>query len=108
MQLLKSECEKISDYDDDVLLASTAIIISSVLKVREFREQQFWIQPSLQAKKKCSTTDLMKDLVLNDLLNLKYRLGAGFKNFFHVTTSFDSFLNIIGPRNFRCDTRMRS
>ncbi len=34
-QLLKFECEKMSDHDDDVLLASAAIIISSVQKIRE-------------------------------------------------------------------------
>ncbi len=60
-QLLKSECEKMCDHDDDVLLASATIIISSVLKVCEFWKQRFWVQPSLQAKKKRSTTDLMKD-----------------------------------------------
>ncbi len=41
-----------SDDDDDARLATDAIIMSSVLKVREFREQQFWVWSSLQAKKK--------------------------------------------------------
>ncbi len=35
-QLWKSECEKMSDNDNDALIASGTIIISSVLKVREF------------------------------------------------------------------------
>ncbi len=56
-----------SDHDDDVLLASAAIIISSVLKVREFWKQRFWVRPSFQAKKKYSTTDLMKNLVLDEV-----------------------------------------
>ncbi len=75
------------DDDDDVLLASVAIIISSVLKVF-----------------------LMKDLVLDDdLLNLEYGSGAGFKNLFHmITTSFETLLNMIGPKVSKCDTRMRS
>ncbi len=111
-QLLKSECEKMWDHDDDVvLLASGTIIISSVLKVREFWKQRFWVPPRLQAKKKCSTTDLMKDLVLDDidLLNLEYSSGIGFKNFFHMTTtSFETLLNIIRQKICKCDTRMRS
>ncbi len=99
------------DDDDNVLLATHAIIISSVLKVREFREQRFWVWSSLQAKKKYRTTDLMKDLVLDDvdLPNLEYRSRAGFKNFFRmITTSFKTLLNMIGPKIRKCDTRMRS
>ncbi len=66
-QLLKSECEKMPDHDDDVPLASAAIIISSVLKVHEFWKRWFWVGPSLQAEKKCSITDLIKDRVLDDV-----------------------------------------
>ncbi len=42
-QLLKSEYEKMPDHDDDVLLASAAKIISSVLKVHEFCKRRFWV-----------------------------------------------------------------
>lgn len=108
-QLIKSECEKMSD-EDDVLLASAAIIIVNVLKVREFRRRRFWVRPSLQAKKKYSATDLMNDLILDDVdvLNLEYRSGAGFKNFFRMsTTSFETLLNMIGPKISKSDTRMR-
>ncbi len=96
--------------DDDVLLASAAIIISSVLKVCKFWKRRFWVQPSLQAKKKYSITVLMKDLVLDDvdLQNSKYRSGVGFKNLFHMTTtSFEARLNMIGPKISKCATRMR-
>ncbi len=57
------------------------------------------------------TTDLMKDLVLDDvdLPNLEYRSGAGLKNFFRMATiSFETLLNMIGPKFCKCDTRMRS
>ncbi len=100
-QLLKSECEKMSDDDDVVLLATDTITILSVLKVHEFREQRFWVWPSLQAKKKYSTTDLIKDLVLDDvdLPNLEYRSGAGFKNFFRMTTtSFETLLSMMDKK----------
>ncbi len=100
-----------SDDDDDVLIASAAIIISSVLKVCKFWKRRVWVRPSLQAKKKYSIIVLMKDLVLDDvdLLNLEYRSEAGFKNFFHMTiTSFESLLNVIGPKINKCDIRMRS
>ncbi len=100
-----------SDHDHDVILASAAIIISSVLKVREVWEQQFPVWPSLQAKKKYGTTDSMKDLVPDevDLLNLEYKSGAGFKNVFRMTTtSFETLLNMIGPKIHKCNTRMRS
>ncbi len=110
VQLLKSECEKMSD-DDDVLLASAAIIISSVLKFRDIWKRRFWVWPSFQAEKKYSVTDLMKDLVLDDidLLNLEYRFGVGFKNFFHMTTTlFETLPSMIGPKIIKCDTRMRN
>ncbi len=99
------------DDDDDVLLASAAIIISSVLKDRELWKRRFWVRPSIHAKKKYSIADLMKDQVLDyaDLLNLKYRSGAGFTNFLHMTTtSFETIRNMIGPKISKCDTRMRS
>ncbi len=100
-----------SDDDDDVLIASATIIISSVPKVCKFQKRRFWVRPSLLAKKKYSITVLMKDLVLDDvdLLNLEYRSGAGFKNFFHTTiTSFETLSNMIGLKISKCDTRMRS
>ncbi len=56
-----------SDNDNDALIASAAIIISSVLKVCKFRKRQFWVRPSPQAKKKYGITVLMKTLVLNDV-----------------------------------------
>ncbi len=73
-----------SDDDNDVVLLTTdVIIISSLPKAREFQKQRFWIWSSLQANKKCNTTDLMEDLVLDnvDLPNLEYRSRAGCKTF---------------------------
>ncbi len=98
------------DDDDDVLLASAAIIILST--------ESSWISETTildlakpSSKEEMQHKDLIKDLVLDDidLLNLEYRLGAGFKNFFPMTnTSFETLLNMIGPNISKCDTRMRS
>lgn len=97
--------------DDDVLAASAGIIVlHSLLQNREFRPRRFWVRPSLQAKKRYSATDLMKDLILDDvdLADVERRSGAGFKNFFRMsTTAFETLLNLIAPKISKSDTRMR-
>lgn len=101
--------------EDDVLAASAAVIILmsavSVAVQRAKRRRRFWIRPSLQARHKYSATDFMKDLVLDDvdLLSLEYRLGAGFRNFFRLSTrEFENILNMIGPKISRMDTKLRT
>ena len=104
------------EFDEyDVLAASAATIIlvsaaSVALQCRR-RRRRFWVRPSLVAKKKkkYSATDFMKDLILDDvdLLCLEYRSGAGFRNFFRMsTTEFENILALIAPRISRVDTRV--
>ncbi|XKL69619.1 hypothetical protein PGB90_007388 [Kerria lacca] len=97
--------------EDDVLAVSAAIIVflsATLVLQRRRRPRRYWIRPSLQATRKYNTTDFIKDLILDDedAPNLKYRSGAGFKNFFRVSIStFTMILNIIGPRISRRDTQ---
>ncbi len=98
----------------DVLAASAAtIVLMSAVSVaiqRARRRRRFWIRPSLVARRKYSTTDFMRDLVLDDtdLLSLEYRSGAGFKNFFRMsTTEFENILQMIAPKISRMDTKFR-
>lgn len=49
----------------------------------------------------------MKDLILNDMdeLNLEYKCGGGFRNFFRMTSSdFEILLNLAGPLMYKSDT----
>ncbi len=63
---------------DDVLVVLAGTIILHSLQVRKFRNHRFCVCPSLTAKKKYSTTDLMKDLILDDVkvLDPEDRSGA--------------------------------
>ncbi len=67
---------------DDVLVVWAEIIILHSLQVCKFPNQNFLVYPSLTAKKKYSTTDLMKDLILDgvkvlDLEDMVKISGAG-------------------------------
>ncbi|KAJ4435003.1 hypothetical protein ANN_23576 [Periplaneta americana] len=68
--------------EEDVLLASAALIIILSAKRRKFRKRRFWVRPSLQSRNRGS--DLMKDLILDDVdqLNLEYRCGGVSEFFF--------------------------
>ncbi|XKL61522.1 hypothetical protein PGB90_008579 [Kerria lacca] len=99
--------------EDDVLAASVAIIVflsATLVLQRRRRPRRYWIRPSLPARRRFSTIDFIKDLILDDedALNLEYRSGAGFKNFFRVSTStFTKIFNMIGPRISRRDTQFQ-
>lgn len=52
----------------------------------------------------------MKNLILDDvdLLDLEYRFGGGYKNYYQIsTTAFEALLNITGPNISKSNTRMR-
>lgn len=100
-------------FDEDEVIAfsaATIMFLSSVLLLQHRRRRRYWVRPSLLARRRYSTTDLMKDLILDDedALNLEYRSGAGFRNFFRVSSStFEQILNMIAPRISRRDTHLR-
>lgn len=79
---------------ENIALAAVAIIIEVVksqLVRRRRRPRRFWVRPSLvQGRKKYSTDEFMKDLLLDEVneLNLEYRSDLGFRNFFWMN-NFD-------------------
>lgn len=99
--------------EEDIFAASAATIVFLSLALvlqRQRRPRRFWVRPSLTARRRYSATDLMKDLILDDedAFNLEYRSGAGFRNFFRISTStFEEILNMIGPKISKCDTNLR-
>ncbi len=99
---------------EDVFAASAArIVILSAVTVAllaKKRRRHFLIWPSLLTRKRYSATDFMKDLILDDsdLLSLEYKSGAGFKNFFRMSScTFEQLLNMIAPKIKKMDTNMR-
>ncbi len=100
-----------SDEDDVVLAAAATLVIVSALLFRERRPRRFWVRPSLKrARKRYSATDLMKDLILDDVdaLNLEYRSGFGFRNFFRMKSStFETLLNMTARKFTKVDTLFR-
>ncbi|XP_046684492.1 uncharacterized protein LOC124370247 [Homalodisca vitripennis] len=98
---------KMSD-EEDVLVALGAFVI---INHEKLRKRRFWVRPSLQSRRKYGTSELMKDLVLDDEdeLNLEYRYGCGFKNFFRMKSSdFEDLLNKIARIIQKRDTSFRS
>ncbi|XP_022180908.1 protein ALP1-like [Myzus persicae] len=100
--------------DDDLLIAAAAVIIidqNDRKKARKSRKRRFWVRPSLKSgRAKYSVNDFMNDLILDevDKLNLEYRCGTGFRNFFRMTSSdFETLLSLIGPRITKMDTTFR-
>ncbi len=100
--------------EENVFAASAAIIVIlsavTVALLAKKRCRRFWIRPSLLARERYSTTDFMKDLILDDadLLSLEYRSGAGFKNFFRMSSStFEQLLNMTASKITKMDTNMR-
>ena len=95
--------------DDDLLIAAAAVIIidqNDRKKARKSRKRRFWVRPSLKSgRAKYSANNFMNDLILDevDKLNLEYRCGTGFRNFFRMTSSdFETLLSLIGPSNLFC------
>lgn len=100
--------------DDDLLIAAAAVIIidqNDRKKARKSRKRRFWVRPSLKSgRAKYSANNFMNDLILDevDKLNLEYRCGTGFRNFFRMTSSdFETLLSLIGPRITKMDTTFR-
>lgn len=97
-----------SSEEDVVLVAAAALIIDSCIHVRQ--KKRFWVRPSLKNRKIYSASDLMKDLILDDVdeLNLEHRCDVGFRNFFRMTnTDFETLLTLIGPTISKKDTKFR-
>lgn len=99
--------------EEDVLAACAAnLVFCSAILVSTLkrRPRRFWIRPSLQARRKYSATDMMKDLILDDadVLSLEYRSGAGFRNFFRMSsTTFETVLNMIAAKITKQNTTFR-
>lgn len=89
--------------------ATTMVVLSSVICER--RPCRFWVQPSLIARRRYSATDFMRDLILDDIeeLNIEYRSGLGFRNFFRMKSStFETLLNMTAKKFTKADTNMRN
>lgn len=98
--------------DENLLAVAAAavIIINESDNRREPRKRRFWVRPSLQSRFRYGGSELMKDLILDDVdeLNLEYRCGGGFRNFFRMTSSdFEELLALIGPIIRKDDTSFR-
>jgi len=98
--------------DDDLLIAAAAvIIIDQNNEARKSRKRRFWIRPSLKSgRAKYSVNYFMNDLISDEVdeLNLEYRCGTGFRNFFRMTSSvFETLLSLIGPRINKMDITFR-
>lgn len=98
--------------DDDsvsVAVAAVAIIIGlSTQKQKRRRKHRYWVRPSLLSRAKYSSSDMMKDLILDDTTSAEYRSNIGFKNFFQMSTSdFENLLNKIGSKIYKEDTQLR-
>jgi len=99
---------------EDVALAAVAIIIAVAASQQNRcrrRPRRFWIRPSLvQGRKKYSTQEFMKDLLLNDIddLNLEHMCDVGFQNLFRVNNSgFENILSMIALIIIKQDTKFR-
>ena len=75
--------------DSEDLAVAAAVIIIAVAGIQQGRcrrhPRRFWVRPSLvRGRKKYSTQEFMKDLLLNDVddLKLEYRYDVGFQNCF--------------------------
>jgi len=95
-----------SSEDGVILIAASALIIDYCILVR--RKKPFSrVQPSLKKGKKYSGSDLVKDLILNDVdkLNLEYRCNLSFKKCFRTTnTDVQTLLALTAPTISKKDT----
>lgn len=93
-----------------VLAAAAALAAATVIFSRQKRERRYWIKPSLQARKRYSGSDLLKDLNEDDIDNLSYevRCDGSFKNFLRMTSGdFEHLLIAIGHKIAKQDTSFR-
>ncbi|KAG5874694.1 hypothetical protein JTB14_024084 [Gonioctena quinquepunctata] len=101
-----------SDEDAMVAAAAAAMILVEVAASQHHRRpRRFWIRPSLiHGRSKYNTTEFMKDLLLDEVddLKLEYRCDAGFRNFFRMKSSeFENILRMIAPIISKRDTTYR-
>jgi hypothetical protein len=95
--------------DDELLLAAALTVIVGAIE-RPKLPRRFWIRPSLKSRNRYSASDLINDLILDDvdILNLEYRVDAGFRNCFRMTrTDFENVLRMIGPNIAKKNTKFR-
>jgi hypothetical protein len=96
--------------NEDLLVAAAAIIIVEREMRHEPCKQWFWVRPSLRGRAQYGVSDLMKYLILDDVdeLNLEYRCGGGFRNFFRMSSSdFETLFNLTGSKISKGDTSFR-
>lgn len=97
-----------SSSDDAIVAAAACVIICSAKRKRAKR--RFWVRPSLEAKKKYSSSDLLQDLQRDDinLLTGELRTDGSFKNFLRMTSSdFEYLILLIGERIGKKNTPFR-
>ncbi|KAK4876261.1 hypothetical protein RN001_012683 [Aquatica leii] len=58
-----------SDVDDEMVAISAAIIVDALIPKR--RKKRFWVRPSLRSRSRYSGSGLIKDLILDDVDDLK-------------------------------------
>ncbi|KAG8241319.1 hypothetical protein J6590_088906 [Homalodisca vitripennis] len=93
-----------------VLAAAAAFAAATVICSRQRRERRYWIKPSLQARKRYSGSDLLKDLNEDDRNDLNYevRWDGNVKNFPRMTSvDFEHLLITIGHKITKQDTSFR-
>ena len=83
--------------DEDLLVAAATVIVMNQ-ESHKPRNRQFWVRPNFsKGRARYGVSELMKELILDnvDELNLEYRCGGGFRNFFRMTSSdFEILLNL--------------
>jgi hypothetical protein len=88
--------------NEDLLVAAAAVIIVESEMRREPRKRRFCVRRSLRGRARYGVNDLMKDLILDDAdeLNVEYRCGGGFRNFFRMSSSdFEAPLHLVRVLN---------
>jgi hypothetical protein len=70
--------------EEDVLLAAAAFTVTSNRKTK--RPRRFRVRPTLQSRRKYKGSDLLQDLMFDDIDPLKFEYRASFKNFLRQTS----------------------
>lgn len=98
-----------SSSDDVMMAAAACVVICSCCK-KERKKRRFWVRPSLEAKKKYSGSDLLRDLERDDidLLAGELRTDGSIYNFLRMTSSdFEYLILRIGGRIGKKNTPFR-